>query len=115
MHELSIAQNILEIVQQNLPADSSPAVRLVKLKVGELAGVDAESLEFCFSAVTEGTPLQGASLGIERIPVRCHCRCCGHDFHVEQFVFLCPTCESPDTEMISGRELQVVEIELNNA
>ncbi len=112
MHELSIAQSILEIVQQHLPADGTPSVRTVSMKVGELSGVVTESLEFCFQAITAGTPLEGARLAIERLPVRARCRACASVFPVEESVFRCGSCGSDDLEIISGRELQVTEIEL---
>lgn len=112
LHELSIAQSIVEIVEQNLPANGSPRVRSIRLKVGELAGVVVDSLEFCFAAITSGTRLDGATLDVDRIPLMVVCRTCHQTFHVEQFVFLCPTCGRGDVEVVSGRELQVSEIEL---
>ncbi|MFI5173685.1 MAG: hydrogenase maturation nickel metallochaperone HypA [Terriglobia bacterium] len=112
MHELSIAQNVIEIVQQNLPPAPHPGVRSVKMKVGEMAGVVIDSLEFCFSAIIPGTPLEGARLEIERVPVVAHCRRCEVHFEVDHYAFACPSCENIEIEVISGRELQVVEVEL---
>ncbi len=112
MHELSIAQNILEIVESNLPPPPAPAVRSVKVRVGELSGIDPESLDFCFSAITSETRLQGTLLDIERVPLRCSCRSCSNQFVPEEFNFLCPGCKGTNVEILSGRELQVVEIEL---
>jgi hydrogenase nickel incorporation protein HypA/HybF len=68
MHELSIAQSIVEIVQQHLPSDRIPVVKSVQMKVGHQAGIVPDSLEFCFGAVTEGTVAQGARLEIENVP-----------------------------------------------
>jgi hydrogenase nickel incorporation protein HypA/HybF len=65
MHELSIAQNIVEIVKQHLPPGQIQSVKSVKMKVGHQAGIVPESLEFCFEAVAEGTVIQGATLEIE--------------------------------------------------
>ncbi|MBZ5553635.1 MAG: hydrogenase maturation nickel metallochaperone HypA [Acidobacteriia bacterium] len=112
MHELSIAQNVIEIVQQNLPPAPHPPVRAVKMRVGEMAGVVIDSLEFCFSAIISDTPLEGARLEVERVPVVAHCRRCELHFEVEQYAFICPSCENIEIEVISGRELQVVEVEL---
>ncbi len=114
MHELSIAQSIIEIVRQHLPANGSPAVRTVNMKVGELSGVVTESLEFCFQAITAGTPLEGARLAIEHLPVRARCRTCTAVFPVEQSVFRCASCDGEDLEIVSGRELRVTEIELED-
>jgi hydrogenase nickel incorporation protein HypA/HybF len=112
MHELSIAQNIFEIVQANLPVADAGSVKSVKIRVGQLSGVVPDSLEFCFTAITQGTPLQGAILDIEQVPFILKCRSCSMSFESEAGIVLCPTCGGTDTEVISGTELQVVEIEV---
>jgi hydrogenase nickel incorporation protein HypA/HybF len=112
MHELSLAQNIVEIVHQYVPAEEASTVKSVKLKVGELSGVVADSLEFCFSAIIADTPLSGTSLEIEHIPFTLRCKQCSKTFFSELGVVLCPTCGADTTEVIAGTEMQVVEIEL---
>ncbi len=112
MHELSVAQNILEIAAQHLPSGFAERVQSVRVKVGEMAGIVPESLEFCFGALVEGTPLQGSALFIERVPLRCLCRSCKEPFEPRALAFICPQCGSADTEIVSGRELNVTEIEL---
>jgi hydrogenase nickel incorporation protein HypA/HybF len=114
LHELSIAQSICEIVEQYVPAASRQHVRSVRVLVGELSGVVPDSLAFCFTAITAGTPLGGASLEITHVPLRAECRSCHETFHVEQPVFLCPSCGGSDLLTLSGRELQVSQIELND-
>ena len=113
MHELSIAQGIVEIIGQYVPVDQAPEVRLVKVRVGQMSGVVPDSLDFCFEAIVNGTPLSRARLNIEETPVQSRCNDCGRDFAVEGAVFLCPGCGSGDVKIISGTELQVVEIELS--
>jgi len=112
MHELSVAQSIFEIVEQYVPRDQGQSVKSVKLKLGELSGVVPDSLEFCFSAITAETPLRGATLDIEHIPFVLHCRSCDRSFKSELGVVLCPECGHSDTQVVSGTEMQVVEIEL---
>jgi hydrogenase nickel incorporation protein HypA/HybF len=112
MHELSIAQSILDIVHQYVPTDRSNTVKSVKLRVGELSGVVADSLEFCFSAIVADTPLRGTTLDIERIPFTLHCKQCENTFTSEYGIVICPKCGSDSTEVIAGTEMQVVEIEL---
>lgn len=110
MHELSIAQSIVDIVRQHAP-DGVP-VRAVRVAVGRMSGVVPESLEFCFSAVVGDTMLEGARLEIDRIPVRADCAQCGNVFVVEEAAFACPACGGSDLKLISGTELQVIEIEI---
>ena len=112
MHELSIARDILDIVNQYVAPEQMNAVRSVRLKVGKLSGIVPESLEFCFSAVVSDTPLAQANLEIERIPTRAECPDCGNSFLIDDPAFLCPRCGSTSIRVVSGTELQVVEIEL---
>ena len=112
MHELSIAQGIMEIVEQYLPPGEAPTVKSVKVKVGELSGVVADSLEFCFQAISAGSRLQGAVLDIEQVPITADCSACRNHFRVLDSSFFCPVCGSGDIAIVSGRELTVTELEL---
>ena len=112
MHELSIAQGIVDIIGQYVPEAQAADVRVVKIRVGQMAGVVPDSLEFCFGAIASGTPLEQARLDIEETPVRSRCKACGEEFTVEGSTFLCPSCGSIEITVLSGTELQVIEIEL---
>jgi len=112
MHELAIAQSIFEIVGSAVPAEQAGDVRAVRVRVGRLSGVVADSLEFCFSVIVADTPLRRASLAIEAVPTISACRDCTHRFPVEDLAFLCPSCGSTNIVLVSGTELQVAEIEL---
>jgi len=112
MHELSVAQSILEIVQQHVPEPQAWAVQAVRVRVGRLAGVVTDSLEFCFSAIITDTPWKTAKLDIEEIPTVCLCSDCAGRFAVTDGAFRCPSCGGVNVQLISGTELQVVEIDL---
>jgi hydrogenase nickel incorporation protein HypA/HybF len=112
MHELSIAQNILEIVKEHLPAEKTQRVNSICIKVGDGAGVVIDSLEFCFNSITAGTPLQEATLKIERVPFVVRCNVCGKTSINENGFFLCSFCEGGDVVLVSGNELEVSAIEL---
>jgi hydrogenase nickel incorporation protein HypA/HybF len=114
MHELSIAQSILDIVRQSVPEKELPDVRIVKLQVGDLAGVVPDSLEFSFTVLTTDTPLRNAKLQIDHVPFVILCNACEKTFTNEVGFVLCPTCGGADTKILSGLELQVVEIELED-
>jgi hydrogenase nickel incorporation protein HypA/HybF len=68
MHEMGIAESVLEIVRQYVPEPNGQLVRRVSVRVGEFAGVQVDSLRFCFEAIVAGTPYQAASLAIEQVP-----------------------------------------------
>jgi hydrogenase nickel incorporation protein HypA/HybF len=112
MHELSIAQSVVDIVRQYVPEDRLPLVRHVKIKVGKMAGVVPDSLEFCFAAIVNETPLHRAELDIEETPLQSECKECNQVFAVEGSDFHCPGCGGRDLRVVSGTELHVVEIEL---
>lgn len=112
MHELSIAQSILDIVRQNLPPGKVVSVSVVRLRIGAMAGVLPDSLEFCFSAITQGTPAEGATLEIEHVPLTARCATCGRESTIAPTMFICPLCGSNTLTVVSGREMQVREIEI---
>jgi len=114
MHELGIAQDILDIVQQYVPEEQAAGVRAVKVRVGQLAGVVAESLDFSFQAIVSGTPWQAARLDIQKVPTVAACRQCNGRFEVEDVAFMCPECGSTNISLVSGTDLQVVEIEMED-
>jgi len=111
MHELSVAQSILDIVSDHVPEAQRPLVRTVRVKVGVVSGVVPDSLEFCFAAVVAGGPLGSATIEIETVPFVVRCGTCGTESTNDSGIPLCPSCGSPG-QVLSGTELQVKEIEL---
>jgi hydrogenase nickel incorporation protein HypA/HybF len=114
MHELSIAQSIVDIVGQYVPRTQFATVKLVRVRVGDLAGVVPDSLSFCFTAVTAGTPMAGALLEIEHVPYTIRCNGCTTESTTEPGLALCPQCGSTDTRIIAGTELQVMTIDVDD-
>lgn len=112
MHELSIAESVLSIVEDYARRNDASKVLSVKLRIGEMSAVQPEALAFCFEICANGTVAEGASLEIERVPLSARCRDCNATFDVEVYCFLCPDCGSTEVEIISGRELQVTEMEV---
>ena len=115
MHELSVAQNILEIVRQYVPPEQAGDVTAVRVRVGSLSGIVADSLAFCFSAIVADSEMRRARLDIESVPSECRCRDCRTRFEPEAFIFFCPACGSGHVELVSGSDLQVVHVELDGA
>lgn len=116
MHEMGIVMEVIDIVKASIPADAADAqVACINLKIGKLSAVVPESLRFCFQVATEGTVLAGAKLVIDEIPVKARCSHCLHQWVVEQPVFICPSCNGRGIELLSGRELDILSIELLEA
>lgn len=111
MHELSIAQSLLDIIVDESTRNRLSRVSKVRLRIGELAAVVPESLRFCFDLVSRDTVASGATVEIESVAVTARCDGCDFSFDVRDRVFECPRCGEPVLEMLSGRELYVMSIE----
>lgn len=113
MHELAIAQSIAEVVALRATEHRAAHVKLVRLRIGEASGIVADSLTSCFEMVAELDPLlAGAHLTIESVPHRAHCRQCDSEFAVRDFVAQCPACGAWSDQIVSGTELQVLDMEI---
>jgi hydrogenase nickel incorporation protein HypA/HybF len=111
MHEMGIAQSILEIVEQEMTRHGATKLTTIRLVVGEFTAVVPESLTFCFEVLTKDTPFEGVKLEMEKVPLTGRCNLCETEFVVKDYQFICPHCGSNQVETISGKELFVKEIE----
>lgn len=113
MHEMGIAMEIVEIAAASIPKDvENIQVERVNIKVGKLSAVVPESLKFCFEIVIKDTPLSGAKLVIEEVPVVARCNECSAEWTITGPVFTCIKCSSGSIQILSGRELDIVSIEI---
>jgi hydrogenase nickel incorporation protein HypA/HybF len=113
MHEMGIAVRIVEIATSAIPPDIEDArVERINMQIGRLTAVVPESLRFCFSIARSDTPLAGALLDIEETPIVVECKECGAKTTIEQPPFACSECGSGLVTVVSGRELDVLSIEL---
>lgn len=109
MHELSIAQAVVEAIVDELGA---ARITRVRLTIGTLSGVVVDSLRFCFDLVAEDTPLAGAALDIDRPHGSGQCRDCGNRFDTDDPIVLCPACCGADVEVLTGQELRITSVEV---
>ncbi|MFQ5824806.1 MAG: hydrogenase maturation nickel metallochaperone HypA, partial [bacterium] len=114
MHELSIANSIVSTVLEEMKRRELPSVKSIVLRVGALSDIVPESLLFSFEVITIDTPLTNTKLKIEHIPVQGKCHKCGHDFAVENNLFVCPHCQSGQIEITRGQELDIAYLEVEN-
>lgn len=114
MHELAIAQRLIDTAVSLLPEESCQIAHLC-IQLGALAGVSKEELAFGFEAMSEQTPCAGAQLEIEEIPALVHCPQCNLDFAVTDAGFLlCPECGSAAVLVLQGKELLLTSIEVKD-
>ena len=112
MHELSVAKEILGIVNQYLPNPLPNSVKTVRIEVGKLANILTDSLTFCYDALIENTPLSGSKLQIMEQPIKIICASCNKESEIGLPVFACPFCGNNQIRILSGTEIRVDEIEL---
>jgi hydrogenase nickel incorporation protein HypA/HybF len=114
MHELSIALNIIEMVQEESEKLGGRSVCAIHLKLGQFSGVVKEALLNSYELACEQTPLNGTKLVIEEVPIAIHCAKCGGRRSVHSTQLLCCTeCGTPAFEIIEGKEIEVSALELN--
>ncbi len=111
MHEMSIAEMLLNIVLNEAHSHSISMIEKILVQIGEMAAVNSEALKFCFSVISKDTIAENAILDIEIVPIVARCQKCGLIFQVENFSFKCPDCDIITNDWISGREITVVSIE----
>jgi hydrogenase nickel incorporation protein HypA/HybF len=114
MHELGIANSVLDAARAEVQL--RPAMRLTKIvvRVGDLAGLDPDALRFCFEALVKETDWEPVVLEIERPAHRRGCLHCGSEFEVVNHNTACPTCGDTLTTFLSGNELELAYLEMED-
>lgn len=113
MHEFGLAEAALQAALAEARKAGAAQVLRVVIRIGELSGVDPESLRFAFESLRAGTPAHDAALEIESVPAVATCKVCGCEFSPDDApIALCPHCGSPHMSFTRGRELDLVQVEL---
>lgn len=111
MHEMSITQEIIDLC---LKHTTGRRVLSIDVEIGELTSVMPEAVEFCFEACTRETLLEGASLNIFKTPGIAQCNECNATNPITELYGECQKCGSSQMIIISGEELRVREIEVED-
>jgi hydrogenase nickel incorporation protein HypA/HybF len=112
MHELAICQALLVQVE-GIAREHAATVRRVRVSVGPLSGVDPGLLERAYPLACAGTVAEGSELALESAPVRVRCRGCGVESAASANRLLCAACGGWQTDLLSGDELLLLNVELN--
>ena len=115
MHELSLIQSLLSIVEQYADVEKFSRVRSLKLSFGRLSCLDQKSLEFAFSVQAAGTIAEHAALDFEIIPARIYCLSCEEDVILPGTLGeFCPRCNGQDIVLSGGtEELKLMEMDVD--
>ena len=113
MHEVAVAQRMVEIALRAADANGGGRISAARLLLGKLTCVDPETLTFAFAVATRGTAAEGCRLEIVQVPARLRCHSCKAE-HEREFLEPCPTCNAVGGEVLAGRELRLDTIDLED-
>ena len=112
MHEMSIAQSILDIVKEEMAKHGVEKLAAINVAVGVLSAIVPSSLTFCFKVLTDQTEFADTVLNVRVIPIGYACFDCGHRFESEEMIFQCPECGADQPMMTTGRDMTIENIEV---
>jgi hydrogenase nickel incorporation protein HypA/HybF len=112
MHEVSLIENVIDLVERECRKEPFERVTLVRLRVGVLGCVEPDALRFCFDAVAAGTIAQGARLEIDMVQGEGWCAECQLTVALDERFGACPLCAGIHVRMTSGDALQLAEMEV---
>ena len=114
MHEMSIVEALLESVRTELSRYRGARVRTVRVRVGTLRQIEPAMLQFCYEAAVRDTPLAGSRLEVQQTEASARCGVCSLTFPVEESWFECPRCHSADAQLLTGDELLLTNLTIEN-
>ncbi len=112
MHELTLAESVVQLAEEALRGEPGSRVRLVRLEIGRLACVEPEALRFCFAAAAQGSIAEGARLDIVETPGQGVCARCGQAVEIAELPGVCPACGSGRLRVTGGDRMRVTELEV---
>jgi hydrogenase nickel incorporation protein HypA/HybF len=112
MHEMSLAEGVLELIEDAARKQAFTKVATVWLEIGQLAGVEVEAMRFCFDAVSRGSVAEGARLEIIATPGAGWCLQCAASVALSEVYACCPQCGAAPVRVTGGTEMRVKELEV---
>ena len=112
MHEMSLAEGVLQLVEETAEREGAARVKQVVLEIGQLSSVEPESLRFCFEAVTRDSIAADATLRIIDVPGSGWCMTCSKTVPLAEVFGECPQCGGYQVQATGGTEMRVKEIEI---
>ena len=112
MHELSLAESMRELIEEQALKEQFKSVSVVYLEVGQLSHVEAEAMRFCFESVMQGSPAEGAELRISSSKGIGQCRSCHLESEIEQLYDPCQHCGEFGLKLIQGDQVRIVSLKV---
>lgn len=112
MHEYSIINAMLDLCEEHAKQNGAKRVFKVRVAIGLLSGVEPQLLKSAFETFREGSICEGAEFLLDIKEVKIECRECKEVFEPKDNSYICPKCESIDIEIISGKEMHLMSLEM---
>jgi hydrogenase nickel incorporation protein HypA/HybF len=112
MHEMSLAEGVLQLIEDAARAQEFSKVTTVWLEIGQLSGVEVEAMKFCFDAVVRDSIADGARLEIVATQGTGWCMQCSQTVPMQEVFGECPQCGSHQMQVTGGTEMRVKELEV---
>jgi hydrogenase nickel incorporation protein HypA/HybF len=112
MHEMSLAEGVLQLIEDSAKTQDFSRVKTVWLEIGQLAGVEVEAMKFCFDAVVRDSIAQNAELVIIELPGQAWCMQCSETVQVHALYDECPKCGGHQLQVTGGNEMRVKELDV---
>ena len=113
MHEMSLCEGILQVIEAEAQKQQFTEVTQVVLDIGVLSAVETSALEFAFEVIMHGSVAEKAILKINKIEARAWCMSCSEIVTIKQRYDACPNCDSYQLQVSSGDEMKIKELEVN--
>ena len=112
MHEMSLCENILDILEQQAREQQYHKVSTVWLEIGTLSSVEPEAMRFCFDAVMKGSLAEKAQLEIVLVQGQAWCLQCNKNVIIKQRYDACPDCDAFPLQVTNGEQMRIKELEV---
>ncbi len=113
MHEFSVVQSLLDLIEKNAYENNAKAVSKVIVKIGKMSGIEPHLLKIAFDTFKEKTICENAELEMIIQDVVARCEDCNKDFTVENNKFICPFCNDYNLKILDGEDMYLLQIELD--
>jgi hydrogenase nickel incorporation protein HypA/HybF len=111
MHEYSVTKSLVDLCIREADKNGFKKIYRIHLTIGRFTGFSADSINFYFDYLKEGTSCQDAEISFKEVPIAIRCRSCNRESTIEEPMLICPQCNAVDIELLAGREFLVESIE----
>lgn len=107
MHELSIAQSIVELAEEVAEQENANLIQSIDIEIGALSGVVLDALEFALEIIVKNTRLENTKINYLEIAGKAECKTCNYEFEINDLLALCPKCKNANYQIVDGKQLRI--------